>query len=165
MSKIKHKIDILTFFQTGNFANLYDEQTSDDVLKNFAKPDSVWQADEFTEIWTYGNIELFFDKGQLFMIYTDHFHHDILHGGKYIDIKTRLFKHPEKLTLKNVIKFLLKHKIEFQTFYQYDLNLILQLKSKVCLNFELDSSVKEDQIMLTAFHQDWSNSTYRWKKA
>lgn len=159
----KHQIDILDFFKTGQFANLYVGQTATDVLNNFAKPNSIWHDKiSNTEIWTYGNIELFFDKNQLFMIYTDHFHHQILHGGKFLHIKKRLFKKPKKLTLQNVVKFLLKHKIEFQTIYQRDLNLILRLKSNVCLNFELDTSLADDQIMLTAFHQDWLATQYQW---
>lgn len=159
----KHQIDILDFFKTGKFANLYEGQTAEDVRKNFAKPNSIWHDKmSDTQIWTYGNIELFFYENKLFTIFTDHFHFKVLHGGKFVHIKKRLFKQPKKLTLHNVIKFLLKHKIEFQTVYQYDLNLILRLKSNVCLNFELDPTIADDQIMLTAFHQDWSATSYQW---
>ena len=86
----------------------------------------------------YGNIEFHFGDGELVHIYSDHFPHEKLHGGRHIALKRRLLSRVKKLSLPRVIRWLNRRGIDFVK--QSDkLGIRLYLQSGVELYFENDS--------------------------
>ena len=95
----------------------------------------------------YGNIEFHFGDGELVHIYSDHFPHEKLHGGRHIALKRRLLSRVKKLSLLSrvkklslprVIRWLNRRGIDFVK--QSDkLGIRLYLQSGVELYFENDS--------------------------
>ena len=86
----------------------------------------------------YGNIEFHFGDGELVHIYSDHFPHEKLHGGRHIALKRRLLSRVKKLNLPRVIRWLNRRGIDFVK--QSDkLGIRLYLQSGVELYFENDS--------------------------
>ncbi|NQY29458.1 MAG: hypothetical protein HRT69_08300 [Flavobacteriaceae bacterium] len=91
------EIDFIYFFKTGNFDCLILGQTKEWVLNNFPNPDGKYnpETNKVFSIWTYGNIELHFEKEVLFLIYSDSL--DNLNGGDFLKQNKWIFDDISKL--------------------------------------------------------------------
>ena len=109
-------IDILTFFKTGKFDILKPGQTKEWILNNFPDPDEYGMGDFLMEakIWFYGNIELHFDKAELFLICSEYVNQ--LEGGQSINLNTWILSGLNTLTLQFVIEHLNNERIDFTKF-------------------------------------------------
>ncbi|WP_107992758.1 hypothetical protein [Neisseria elongata] len=76
--------------------------------------------------------------GELVNIYSDHFPHEKLHGGRHIALKRRLLSRVRKLSLPRVIRRLNRRGIDFVK-RSDKLGIRLYLQSGVELYFENDS--------------------------
>lgn len=129
-------IDMLDFLRDGRFDCIEPGQTKEWILNNFPDPDGKCRIAD--DIWLYGNIEFHFGGGELVHIYSDHFPHEKLHGGRHIALKRRLLSRVKKLNLPHVIRWLNRRGIDFVK--QSDkLGIRLYLQSGVELYFENDS--------------------------
>ena len=97
-------IDMLDFLRDGRFDCIEPGQTKEWILNNFPDPDGKCRIAD--DIWLYGNIEFHFGDGELVHIYSDHFPHEKLHGGRHIALKRRLLSRVKKLSLPRVIRWL-----------------------------------------------------------
>lgn len=141
--KLNHKIeiDIFEFFSKGKFDYLKMGQDRSWILHNFPEPDDWLNAVamEYSKVWRYGNIELYFEDNKLFRIFTDYI--EDLDGGDSLELKKWILEEPEKLHLSYCIQEFLENKLSFKLEYydkafpQYTLQF---LNSKVCLSFQPD---------------------------
>ncbi|MFL5740223.1 MAG: hypothetical protein ACJ75B_08395 [Flavisolibacter sp.] len=109
------KIDLLDFFKTGRFDCLKLGQTKEWILSNFPFPDGAEShIDEVlkNDIWHYGNIELHFNKGTLFLVFSDYIHE--LDGGDSIQLSKWLINDPDQLNLNSVMTQLNAERIDFE---------------------------------------------------
>jgi len=113
--KLADKIDInlLDFFRTGKFDYLKLGQTKEWILNNFPDPDDFGMGGTLmtAKIWFYGNIELHFDKDELFLIFADNIYH--LEGGQSLKLNKWILDDPNRLTLSHVIEQLNRNRIDF----------------------------------------------------
>lgn len=109
----KIEIDILDFIKTGKFDYLKVGQTKEWILNNFPDPDDIGIGDTImnAKIWFYGNIELHFDKEELFLIFTDNI--DDLDGGQNLKLNKWILNDRNSLTLSNFIDKLNIERIDF----------------------------------------------------
>ena len=109
----KIEIDILDFIKTGKFDYLKIGQTKEWILNNFPDPDDIGIGDTINnaKIWFYGNIELHFDKDELFLIFTDNI--DDLEGGQNLELNKWILSDRNSLTLSNFIDKLNIERIDF----------------------------------------------------
>ncbi|MEZ5986134.1 MAG: hypothetical protein R3B94_09300 [Hyphomonas sp.] len=130
------EIDLLEFFRSGKFDCLKLGQNKDWVLRNFPDPDSGWDTDLQSggfDIWTYGNIELHFEKDKLFLIFSDDL--SDLNGGKDLRLTRWIFDDPSTRSLSAVLNKLNKEKVDYRK--QSDaLGVVLRLASGIELTFE-----------------------------
>lgn len=110
----KINIDFLAFIKHGTFDYIKLGQTKEWILNNFPDPDGF--SEDFLHpkyaIWTYGNIELHFNKQNiLFLIYCDHLHE--LDGGESLDLKAWILEDHSKLNLAYVQNQLNKEDIDY----------------------------------------------------
>ncbi|WP_337085170.1 hypothetical protein [Elizabethkingia anophelis] len=161
-------IDFLDFFKTGKFDYIKLGQTKEWILNNFPDPNDRyledWVKRNDIDIWLYGNIEFHFFKEELMMIFSDHFNHAKLSGGKNIKIKPWIFKNTEKLTLAFVFSELNTNKIDFKKKTD-EFGVRLRLQSGVELTFENKEDVENlspNYFHLTSFAliEEYPN---RWK--
>lgn len=144
------EIDMLEFFKSGKFDCLELGRSKDWVLSNFADPDSVWDEDMQAggfDIWTYGNIEMHFEKGKLFLIFSDNF--EDFSGGQDLRLKRWIFDDVDKLDLTFVLKALNNAEIDFKK-QSDDLGVLLRLSSGVELTFE--NVADQEHLSQNAFH-------------
>ena len=104
-------IDMLDFLRDGRFDCIEPGQTKEWILNNFPDPDGKCRIAD--DIWLYSNIEFHFGDGELVHIYSDHFPHEKLHGGRHIVLKRRLLSRVRKLSLPRVIRRLNRRGINF----------------------------------------------------
>lgn len=158
--QLEHKIPInfLDFFKTGKFDYLKIGQTKEYIINNFPDPDCFNKGVEFlnhNSIWTYGNIELHFNKeNKLWMIFSDYI--NTLNGGDNLILEKWILEKPQKLTLLKVIEHLNKEHIDFEKRTEKTINQIKIkiLKSHVELYFLPDEKKKKSNpnvYMLNAF--------------
>ena len=134
--KLPIEIDMLEFLRAGKFDCLKLGQNKEWVRNNFPDPDSGWDVDLQSggfDIWTYGNIELHFEKDELFLIFSDDLRD--LNGGKDLRVMRWIFDDPAKLDLAYVLHRLNEEKIDYKN--QSDaLGVVLRLASGIELTFE-----------------------------
>jgi len=148
------EIDVLEFFRSAKFDCLKLGESRDFVLKNFPEPESDWDADLQSggfDIWTYGNIELHFEKDELILIFSDDLRD--LHGGKDLRVNRWILDDPAKLNLAYVLHTLNEEKIDYKK--QSDaLGVVVRLASGVELTFEnIDDAegVSPNNYQMTSF--------------
>ena len=80
------EIDILDFFKTGKFDYLKLGHSKEWILNNFPDPDDFGMGENLltAKIWFYGNIELHFDKSELFLIFSENIND--LNGGQFLKL-------------------------------------------------------------------------------
>ncbi|WP_196893970.1 hypothetical protein [Aureivirga marina] len=140
--KLKEKvvIDFEVFFSKGKFDFLKLGKTKEWILHNFPDPDDLEEFPEIykSSIWRYGNIELHFDKDELWLIFSDYINE--LDGGNTLELKKWFLDDIEKLTLSNVISHLNEKNIDFckKTNFLGQRTICLELESGVNLGFCLE---------------------------
>lgn len=147
--QIEHKItiDLLEFVKTGKFDYLKLGKTKDWVLSNFPNPDGAMNGfDAFKEdIWCYGDIELHFNRNELFLIHSDNIHS--LDGGESLEFKKWIFSLPDNLNLPYVIDCLIQERINFRienhVFGREPFVDLCVIESGVLLGFSLVESIKK----------------------
>ena len=141
-------IDLLTFIKTGKFDSIKLGQTKEWIINNFPDPDEMYTDNYNSPIWLYGNIEFHFhDDETLFLIYSDYI--ETLNGGQNLRLQKWIFEEPQKLTLENVTRHLIKERIAFILEYGtlsdgYTSAAIEIISSQVKLSFALPESDEED---------------------
>jgi len=159
-------IDFLEFFKTGEFDCLKIGQTKEWVINNFLAPD-CYDASFLTEevnIWTYRDIELFFENKELYLIYSDHWYDGKLTGGKWLMLNKWIFNDIQQLSLSFVLKALNTHNIDYKKKTDI-LGVLLRLNSGVELTFENVSDVEgldTNDFHITSFGLVAENPN-RWK--
>lgn len=147
-------INMLQFFKTGTFDCLKLGQSKAWVLSNFPDPDSGWDEDMQSggfDIWTYGNFELHFEKGKLFLIFSDNLEN--LHGGEDIELEPWIFSEPHRLNLSEVLKAINEQAMSYKK-QSDNLGVVLRLESGVEFTFENIDDVdglSENEFSLTSF--------------
>ncbi len=106
-------IDFKDFLSTGKFDCLKPGKSKKWILNNFPDPDGFNENHQVykDDIWLYGNIELHFNEGELFMIFSDYI--DQLHGGESLDINKWILQDTERLKLSDIILELNKEHVDF----------------------------------------------------
>lgn len=142
--KLNHKItlDMFEFLVKGKFDCIELGQTQEWILNNFPDPCEITDSSILgndREICRYGVVEFHFYQNKLKLIFSDHFQ-DNWYGkkfnlGKYISVKSWIFKNPKKLTLDFVIRKFVKLNIDFEK-RTTNLSIELILESGVKLIFE-----------------------------
>lgn len=164
--KVPITIDFLEFFKTGEFDCLKIGQTKEWVINNFLAPD-FYDASFLTEevnIWTYGDIELFFENKELYLIYSDNWYDWKLTGGKWLMLNKWIFNDIQQLSLSFVLKALNTHNIDYKKKTDI-LGVLLRLNSGVELTFENVSDVEgldTNDFHITSFGLVAENPN-RWK--
>ncbi|WP_108870043.1 hypothetical protein [Aquimarina aquimarini] len=165
--KTRIEIDVLEFFKTGKFDNLKLGQTKEWILNNFPHPDNY--GDDFlsekVNIWTYGGIELHFEKGKLYLIYSDYWYEGKLDSGYQLKLNKWIFEDISKLNLLYVLTKLNEHDIDYKKKAD-NLGVLLRLKSGVELTFENINDIeglKSNDFHITSFALVAENP-YRWKE-
>ncbi|MCP3926943.1 MAG: hypothetical protein GY714_30665 [Desulfobacterales bacterium] len=142
----KIKINILEFFQTGNFYRLILGKTKEWVLNNFPDPNyiGIGETLESAAIWRYGNLELHFDQQELFLIYSDYI--EDLSGGKFLELDPWILGKTGDFSLERIMR-------EFNT-----LRMDYTILSK--LNYDMiELTITESQVKLTFHPEDDENDT------
>ncbi len=142
----KIKINILEFFQTGNFYRLILGKTKEWVLNNFPDPNyiGIGETLESAAIWRYGNLELHFDQQELFLIYSDYI--EDLSGGKFLELAPWILGKTGDFSLERIMR-------EFNT-----LRMDYTILSK--LNYDMiELTITESQVKLTFHPEDDENDT------
>ena len=155
--KLKHKIEIsLTeFFKTGKFDCLKLDKTKEWVINNFPDPD-CFDSDFMTEevnVWTYGGIELHFQKNQLYCIFSDHWYEGKLDDSSQLKLHKWIFDDINKLKFLYVLEKLNEHNIGYKKKTD-KLGVLLRLTSGVELTFDTISdehNLSENDFHLTSF--------------
>ena len=142
-------IDLLDFIKTGKFDYIKIGQTKEWISNNFPSPNRTDKNNYDSPIWFYGNIEFhFYDDDQtLYLIYTDYI--DTLDGGEDLRLNKWIFSEPDKLTIENVTRHLVKERIAFKLEFGsllsgYTTAAIMIVKSNVRLAFALPENDDED---------------------
>ncbi len=142
----KIAIDLKEFFLTGKFDYLKLGKSKEWILNNFPAPDDygIGNSLENAKIWRYGNIELHFDKQELFLIFSDYI--NTIEGGENIDLDKWLLSDPSSLTVSKIIQELTRLKVDFNIRYENNLELLrLRIKkSGVELTFEGETEGEKD---------------------
>ncbi|CAM1357600.1 hypothetical protein [Tenacibaculum halocynthiae] len=166
--KLNHpiKVDLLEFFKTGKFDYLKLGQTQEWILNNFPDPDSGYDPDtnESFNIWTYGGIELHFEEGMLFLIYSDYWYEGKLSDTKELTLNKWIFEDIDKLNLLYVLTKLNEENIDYKKKTD-NLGVLLRLKSGVELTFGNINDVEglnTNEYHLTSFALVAENP-FRWK--
>ena len=124
------EISFFDLIKHGKFDYIKLGKTKEWILNNFPNPDEFEENDNFfmtkkCNIWTYGDIEFFFnEKNELYMIFCDSFNgigagnkwlsHEI-DGGASLQLDKWIFEKVRKLTLPYVIENFLINNIDFTT--------------------------------------------------
>jgi hypothetical protein len=149
-------IDILDFFKTGKFDYLKLGHSKEWILNNFPDPDDFGMGENLmtAEIWFYGNIELLFDKNELFLIHTENIKD--LDGGQFLNLEKWILEEPNKLTLSYFIKNLNIQRVDFSKKTEKLDSEYIRLHisgSNVTLTFldEENTVIDPNEFMLSAF--------------
>lgn len=151
------EIDILDFFKSGKFDYLKLGQTKEWILNNFPDPDDFGMGNSLmsSQIWCYGDIELHFNKEELFLIFCEKIKD--LDSGKFIRLKKWILESPEDITLAFVIKQLNVQRIDYSKstdrFYSEYVRLFIP-SSNVELSFlanEQGESDDPNEYLLSSF--------------
>lgn len=142
-------VDLLEFFRAGRFDCVRLGQTQEEIVHNFAPPDGFEPGDltpagsTAMTIWRYGNLELRFEAGRLFLIFSDYI--DTLDGGPAIDLERWILARPAALTLPEVMRALNSERIDFAKRTGTYGEVKLELASGVTLHFDMGHAPDEQQ--------------------
>ncbi len=142
-------IDFEAFFIKGKFDVLKLGQTKEWILNNFPNPDGFDECSQIVNenLWTYGNIELYFHEDKLYQIFSDYLHYEIHHGvkgGESLTLKKWFLEEKNNITFLKVLLILNDYKINYQK--QQDKisgNIELKLESGVILGFVVTMNDEE----------------------
>lgn len=141
-------IDMLAFCRTGKFDYLTLGQTQEWIIHNFPPPECV--SFHQNDIWQYGDIELHFNHHCLSMIFSDHFAHRTLSGGKNLHIEPWIFT--GKMTLLDTIIELNNQQIDFEKkSSEYFISLILSSGVHLIFSPIDEHSHEHNDFVLNAF--------------
>jgi len=167
--KLKEKIQIslLDFFKMGKFDYLKLGKTKEWVINNFPDPD-FFDANFLTEeinIWTYGGIELHFQKNQLYCIFSDHWYEEKLDDSAQLKLDKWIFDDIDKLKFLYVLEKLNEQNIGYKKKTD-KLGVLLRLANGVELTFDNindEDNLSENDYHLTSFALVAENPC-RWKE-
>ncbi len=147
--KDKILIDFKVFFSQGKFDFLKLSNTKKWIINNFPDPDGYSEVNDAvykSDIWTYGNIELHFDKEQqLFLIFSDYIKD--LNGGNHLKLDKWFLEDTDNLKLSDILKYLNEEHIDYRKktiCYGGEVTVEIELNSGVSLGFMLEEFENED---------------------
>mgnify|MGYP000945383849 CR=1 FL=1 len=140
------KIDMLKFFRSGEFDNVKSGLSCAQIASMFGSADASFKS-AGAEILKYGAFEFHFFRGEIFMIFSDHFRSEPLDFGgaraRQIEIKPWILSGcPAPIDLATVKSALNRERIEYRE-RATDEGLKLDLSSSVTLAFESLSGLGE----------------------
>jgi hypothetical protein len=141
------KVDLLEFFQTGKFDYLENGQTKEQILKTFPDPDDfgIGNTLDTAAIWRYGNLELHFDRQELFMIYSDYIAD--LSGGKSVELNPWILGKTGDFSLERIMGEFNRLRMDYAIQNRLDdMTELIITKSRVKLTFHPDSHVDDKDI-------------------
>lgn len=135
--RINHRIeiDLLDFVETGKLDYVTLGRAEKWMANNFPEPDYKHSFNKTSSCWGYGDIEIYFTKGEVSLISLKRI--DTLQPGSHIELDKSIFANNEKCTLSIIQAKFNEHEIDYQVNHLVRLEqvIIKVLRSNVELGF------------------------------